>query len=341
MLNGQSLPLSAKVAALRSADAYAHRTDAIEAVETHFAWVFLTDRYAYKLKKPVRHDFLDLSTLTARHRNCNSEVKLNRRLAPDVYLGVVPLVQEREGRLHVGDGGAIVDWLVWMRRLPAALMLDRAAACGSIPSGSLRALGALLAQFYARQTPALISSDAYVERIARELKADQGELKSPDLYLSTRQLAAATAAQLSAFAAVERELAERARQRRIVDSHGDLRPEHICLSDPPCIIDSLEFSASLRRLDAAEDLAFLTMECELAGWRAEGDAVFAAYQAMSGDLASPQLLDFYRSRRAAVRAKVTAWHLRDPDYRERENWSSKADRYLEWAMLFARRACQR
>jgi len=339
VLNG--LPLSAKVAALRSADAYGHRTGAIEAVETHFAWVFLTDRYAYKLKKPVRHDFLDLSTLMARHRNCNSEVKLNRRLAPDVYLGVVPLVQGREGRLHVGGGEAIVDWLVWMRRLPAAKMLDRAAAGGTIPPGSLRALGALLARFYARQTPALISSDAYVERIARELKADQVELKSPDLHLSMTQLTVATDAQLSAFAAVETELAERARQRRIVDSHGDLRPEHICLSDPPCVIDSLEFSASLRRLDAAEDLAFLTMECELAGWGAAADAVFAAYQAMSGDLASPQLLDFYRSRRAGVRAKVTAWHLRDPDYREREDWSSKADRYLEWMTLFARRACQR
>ena len=95
-------------------------------IETHMSWVYLTDRHAYKLKKPVRYDYLDFSTLEARRQNCEDEIRLNRRLAPDVYLAAIPLTVDAEGGLRLDGTGAVVDWLVKMRRLPADQMMDRA-----------------------------------------------------------------------------------------------------------------------------------------------------------------------------------------------------------------------
>ena len=118
--------LSEKVAFLRRPEAYASRPPSVELKETHMSWLFLTDRYVWKLKKPVRYDYLDFSTVEARKADCELEVKLNRRLAPDVYLGVVSLVSDPHGRMQLGGEGQVVDWLVMMRRLPVDRMLDAA-----------------------------------------------------------------------------------------------------------------------------------------------------------------------------------------------------------------------
>lgn len=137
-------PINAKVAFLRSPDAYADSPPTVQVTETHMSWVFLAGQLAYKLKKPVRYEFLDFSTVEARRKNCEREVELNRRLAGDVYCGVVPLVINSDGRLQLEGQGNIVDWLVKMRRLPAHQMLiawSSSANCGSsIPSTSLHIL---------------------------------------------------------------------------------------------------------------------------------------------------------------------------------------------------------
>src|SRR5690606_10963578 len=103
---------------------YPERPRAVEAIETHFSWVFLTDTHAWKLKKPVRYDSLDFRTPALRRRDCEEEVRLNRRLAPHVYLGVVPLTVDEKGRLAIGGAGQEVDWLVHMLRPPHERMLD-------------------------------------------------------------------------------------------------------------------------------------------------------------------------------------------------------------------------
>ena len=115
----------AKVAFLMQPSAYPEPTPHVERVETHMSWVFLTDRHAYKLKKPVVYDYLDYGTLAARRRNCREELRLNRRLAPNVYLDILPLAQDEFGRLRLGGPGEVVDWLVVMRRLDHAFMLNR------------------------------------------------------------------------------------------------------------------------------------------------------------------------------------------------------------------------
>jgi aminoglycoside phosphotransferase family enzyme len=329
-----------KVAALRSLACYPDDEHPIEAIETHFAWVFLTRHYAYKLKKPIRYDQLELTTLAARRTNCEREVQLNRRLAPHVYLGVVPLTVQHDQRIALGGHGSIVDWLVWMHRLPDDRMLARAMLDGTVPPHSLQLLGERLALFYADQPPVPLTAADYVSRIQRQMSSDLHELAAPDLRLPTALLAEAEAMQQAAFAGVRTELGERAREHRIVDAHGDLRPEHICLGPPLCVIDSLEFADDLRTMDAAEELAFLSLECAIVRRPIVAEAVIDAYKHSRGDNVSQRLMSFYRSRRATVRAKLMAWHCRDPDYLYADRSQQRTLSYLDFAIADARSSTQ-
>jgi aminoglycoside phosphotransferase family enzyme len=329
--------LAAKVRALRSVATYAEHPADVETIETHFAWVVLVGDRAYKLKKPVDVPGMDLRTLDARRQSCAEELRLNRKLAPDVYLDVVPLVRAADATLHVGGEGAVVDWLVCMRRLPAALMLDRAIVAGTVPVAKLMAVGAMLAHFYSTQPRMAFEPDQYVERITGQIHADRHALFAPELHLDARCIQAALTATWCAAALLESELGQRAREGRIREAHGDLRPEHICLSDPPSIIDSLEFSQDLRTLDPAEELAFLWVECEQAGSVQPAATVLQSYRQASGDPVSERLLDFYRSRRAMTRAKIIAWHLQDPAVTSLAPWRELAHGYLATAERYARR----
>lgn len=168
----QSVDIGRKVAFLSAPAAYAKRPSRIERIETHFSWVFLTDNGVYKLKKPQRDGVVDLSTLAARHRNAELEVRLNRRLAQGVYIGIVPLTLEK-GELAIGGRGAAVDWLVKMRRLPADRMLDARLRRGDWHRGEIEALGARLARFFATARPAPIGAAAYLHRIDEECRASR------------------------------------------------------------------------------------------------------------------------------------------------------------------------
>ena len=132
------VPLDAEVAFLREPRNYPEPTSRVEAVETHMAWVFLTDLHAYKLKKPVCHDELDARTAKRRHFYCDEELRLNCRLAAQIYLAVVPLTLEGHGHLQLDGTGEAIDWLVKMRRLPASQMLDHALADGTVSEETLR-----------------------------------------------------------------------------------------------------------------------------------------------------------------------------------------------------------
>jgi aminoglycoside phosphotransferase family enzyme len=329
--------LTARVRALHSPDTYPHPVGDVQAIETHFAWVFLVGELAYKLKKPVRYGRLDLRELEARRWSCAEELRLNRALAPDVYLDVVPLVYE-DDRFRLGGEGVVVDWLVKMRRLPKTRMLDRAIRDGTVAEPALEALGRRLAEFYRTQPHIAFEPEQYIARLAEQIHADRRALLEPELNLHTDCLRAALRATWCAFAQVEPELATRAIENRIVEAHGDLRPEHICLEDPPCVIDALEFSKDLRTLDPAEELAFLWVECEHAGDERVARKVFESYQRASGDPVSERVLDFYRSRRALVRAKIVAWHLNDPAVRHLAPWAERADGYIKMAERYALRA---
>lgn len=332
--------LRAKVAFLSDPASYPERPAAVEVVETHMSCVFLTDRHAYKLKKPVRHAFLDFTTLEARRADCEEELRLNRRLARDVYLDVVPLARTRKGGLALGGDGEVVDWLVRMRRLPARLMLDRALREGSVTREDVRRFTRVLAAFFRHAPRAAIGPEDYRERFRADILENRRALEDPEYGLSPERIASVSAGLLGV---VEREAARfdrRVAERRIVEGHGDLRPEHVCLEPEPLFIDCLEFDERWRMLDPADELSYLAMECERVGASWIGEVVLDTYREASGDDPPAALLAFYAGFRALVRAKLAAWHLRDHlGPAEEGQWVARARRYLELADRHVRAAC--
>jgi aminoglycoside phosphotransferase family enzyme len=321
------LDLQTKVRFLSDRSAYAGGTSSVETIETHFACVFLTDLHAYKLKKPIRFDRLDLSTLVARRRDCDDELRLNRRLAAGVYLGVVPLSARSDGSLVLEGDGTPVDWLVKMVKLPSGLMLDRALTHGHVTSSDVRPVALHLAHFYGVQPALGLDGAAYRQRLARRVAENREALCAPDLALPRDRVHALASRLLLALdgmrAAVE------ARSSRVIEGHGDLRPEHVCLCTPPCVIDCLEFDLDLRIVDPVEELAFLGLECARLGAPWMTPLLIDIYASETHDEVPPTLVRLYTSLRAFNRAKIVAWHLRDPAVSERQDWRAAALDYVD------------
>ncbi len=332
--------LQRKVAFLSDPRHFAGRPRTVEVIETHFAWVFLAGARAFKLKKPLRRASMDYRTLAARESACRAELRLNRRLAPGVYRRVVALRRTRAGNFSRRAGVRTVDWLVEMRRLPAARSLDRLLAQRAVRGRDLERLLRRLAAFFKRAEQRPLSDPAYRARLRRQIVHNAHELGAADLALNSRQVAQLARSQL-------RFLAEHAgvftgRGARLVDGHGDLRPEHVFLgacASGACVIDCLEFDRDLRRLDPAEEIAFLALECARLSAPRLAARLLAGYRSLTGDPVPRALSEFYMSRRAAVRAQISAWHLRDEAFAaERRLWRARARSYLSDALRLSRRA---
>ena len=320
-----------KVGFLARPNAYPDQVDGVEAIETHMSWVFLTERFAYKLKKPVRYDFLDFRTVEARHRSCREEVRLNRRLAPAVYLDIVALTRDQQGVLQLGGSGVVIDWLVKMRRLPRDRMLDQAIARGDVNPADLRSVALLLAAFYHKAEPVKMSGRAYRARLRHDIEENLRHLSEKRYRLSVDLVDAVCQSQARFLESRAEVFERRAEDHRIIEAHGDLRPEHICLGPEPQIIDCLEFKREFRILDPVDELSFLALECERLGAPHIGPTVFAVYSGETGDVPPEVLVAFYRSFRACLRAKISAWHLREPDVAQPEKWIALAETYLALA----------
>jgi uncharacterized protein len=329
--------LARKVTFLGSPAAYAEQPSRVERIETHFSWVFLTDRYVYKLKKPLRGKGFDFSSVVARRRNAEAEVRLNRRLAGKVYVGVVPLALARGGDLAIGGKGVVVDWLVKMIRLPAARMLDHRLAIGDWRRADINTLADGLARFYASARRVAIRPEVCLARLRAECRDSRLALQSlggPALQHATGLVARRLEA---FFFCRKRLLLQRLARRRIVEGHGDLRPEHIWLGPGPLVIDCLEFRADLRALDPVDELTFLTMECErLRAGTIIGPVLFHRYCLRSRDAPPPRLIAFYKAIAAFVRARIAILHLQEAPVRDPVKWSRRAAEYL----VIATRATQ-
>jgi aminoglycoside phosphotransferase family enzyme len=330
--------IGAKVAFLSRPQSYPEATPRVETIETHMSWVFLTQQHAWKLKKPVRTAYLDFRSVAARRHDGEAELVLNRRLSSGVYLDLVPLVLDTGGRFTLRDGGRIVDWLVQMRRLPAERMLDRLIVARAVTGEDIGRVIGRLARFYRDSVPAPMTPECYRRRFAEGIAENERELSVPAYGLPGADVAAICAAQQAWIARHAAQLDRRVREQRVIEAHGDLRPEHICVEDEPQIIDCLEFSRDLRTLDAADELAFLALECERLGVPALDRPILETYAATSGDDPPAALFDFYRSHRACVRARLALHHLADPAPREPSKWAHQALTYLRYATAHIVRA---
>lgn len=331
------IDLDTKVAKLKQIAAYPDNPSSVDVVETHMSWVFLTDRYAYKLKKPVRYDFLDYSTLQARRDNCDNELRLNRRLAPDVYLAVVALVIDPGGGLVLEQHGDVVEWLVKMRRLPAQRMLDQLIMQQELRTEDLEAAATMLARFYKASTPVRLDGKSYLNQLKEDMDHNLQELGTELYQLPIKLIDTLRGTALDSLRRDPVLFEQRAADGKIIEGHGDLRPEHICLEAKPVIFDCLEFNRRFRIVDATDELAFLAMECDRLGAPFVGEEFFRIYRLVTGDDPAPNLVHLYKTARACLRAKLAIWHTRELEEPLWAKWRDLAIQYLRLAANYAQR----
>ena len=304
-----------------------------QAIETHMAFVFLTADFAFKLKKPVSFGYFDHRTQAARTAACSEEVRLNRALAGDVYLGTVPLVL-RETGLAIGGEGPVVDWLVQMRRLPADLMLDRliAARQASPSEAQIAAVVAHLARFYRHQQTQPPPAGLYLAHLQHEQAVNAENLYQMARFLPDFPLAPVTTDLEDRIARLGPEIATRETAGMVIEGHGDLRPEHVCLTDPPVIFDRVETALELRVIDVFDEVGYLAAECTLVGRPDLGKYLIRGLTDAGFAPPSPGLQTDYAMFRLVTRARLALDHLNDPHPRTPDKWPARAMVYLTEAM---------
>jgi uncharacterized protein len=292
-------------AALARPDFYPDHPARIEVRETHISWVFLAGDRAYKLKKPLVLPFLDYGTRERRREMCREEVRLNRRLAPDLYLGVRAAAAGADGlELAREDDPRAVDYLVEMRRYDENATLAAKLERGELGQGEIVALARTLAEFHARARRVAAAGIPVLE-FERRMTENFHEL----LAIVEQRPEVEWVLELERFAHAfvvshAQTLDARARRGLVREVHGDLRAEHVLLGETVQVVDCIEFDQRLRELDVADDLAFLVMDLVARGGERFARTLIAAYRVAGGDPGDERLIAFYAAYRALVRAKV-------------------------------------
>ena len=295
---------------------YPHSPATVELRETHTSWVFLAGELAYKVKKPVRFPFLDYGTAERRREMCGEEVRLNRRLAPQIYLRVLGVARSGERYLLVPeDDPDAVEYTVEMRRVEERRSLAALADAGALDRRHAIAVADLLARFHA-DARAAAPERTGVDAVAAPITDNVAELADAgDGLLGRRQLDAAREFTHRFIAARRAQLEARGRGGRVRDCHGDLRAEHVIVpeADEVYVYDCVEFNAALREIDVGADLAFLVMDLARLGVERIADELIALYREAGGDPGDDALLAFYAAYRAWVRAKVACLRVAELD----------------------------
>jgi aminoglycoside phosphotransferase family enzyme/predicted kinase len=335
------MEFSLLLSALQDPRVYPERPPKVELVQTHISAIFLTGRHAYKIKKPVDFGFLDFTTLEKRKFYCQQEVELNRRLSPEIYLGVVEIRIHRE-RISLGEGpGEVIEYAVFMKQLPPDCTMDRWLARGAVTPSLIEKIATKLAHFHARAaTNPEIAAFGEIQTVRGNVEENftqtekyVGRALSPDTYREIRE---------GTRSFMEHSLPlfqKRVTEGRIRDCHGDLHLQHICLAEEILIFDCIEFNQRFRYSDVAADIAFLLMDLDYHGEPLLSAELAFHYLLTSRDWPIFLLLNFYKSYRAYVRGKVTCFRLDDPVISEAEKASAlqEARRYFSLSHHYAQK----
>ncbi|MFN3397284.1 MAG: AAA family ATPase [Sulfurimicrobium sp.] len=298
---------AALIRALRNPARYDHVADGVELIETHISWVLLSGAYAYKIKKAVDLGFLDFSTLEKRRFFCDEELRLNRRLAPQLYLDVVP-ISGTPSEPKLNGAGPVIEYAVKMLRFPQDALLDRMLAEGKLMPAQVDALAREVARFHALISavppPGLGTPDA-VQQPVREnfaqLTERMSELPQDASLLALRQWSEEEFARRRAAFAARRE------HGFVRECHGDLHLGNMAwIDDRPTLFDCIEFNPALRWIDVINDMAFAVMDLHDRGRPDLAQRFLNTYLEQTGDFGGLRLLPYYQCYRAMVRAKVNS-----------------------------------
>lgn len=294
-------------------DAYPVRTTTVELVQTHVSWIFLTDTHAFKVKKPVNFGFLDFSTIDKRLFYCNEEVRLNRRLCPDIYEGVIALHETGDGATFTGNG-PVIDHAVMMKRLPADRMLDKLVESGEATVEDMNNLANVISRFHAgAATSQHISEFGSLKQIMYNWTENLQQMLPFEANTLPPDERNTIQSWVIDFTDSNRELfSRRTKEGHIRECDGDLHLENICLLDGKVyIFDCIEFNERFRFCDTAADIAFLLMDLDFHNRGDLSAAVFTTYRETSEDREIEKLINFYKVYRAVIRGKVESFCLND------------------------------
>ncbi|HUN55627.1 MAG TPA: AAA family ATPase [Smithella sp.] len=326
---------------MKKVDFYPHHPASVEFIQTHISYIFIAGDIVYKVKKPVKFDFLDFTSLSRRKFYCEEELKLNKRLAPDTYLDFTAISLDSQGNITLGKGVQIIDYAVRMKKLPAGRMLKTLLLQGLADERIMDNLAKKIADFHQQaQTGGKIDAMGDIENIRRNHEENFAEtVNFINITIPEYQYNFIKDYAEKFLAEKETLFGKRVSDHKIRDCHGDLHLDHICVTDDIIIFDCIEFNERFRWGDVAEDVAFLTMDIDFNGCPRQADAFIQSYIKHSGDTDMLTLLNFYRCYYAYVRGKVTGFRRNQKKIpqSERVEITKTAARYFDLAYAYATR----
>jgi uncharacterized protein len=326
--------------ALLNPAVYPDKPREVKFIETHISLLFLTGNYVYKVKKPVDFGFLDFTSLEKRKYFCEQEVKLNRRLSPKIYLGVVEITREGD-RISLGGKGELVEYAVKMRQIPEEFLMDKLLERRQVTPRMIEAVSEKLVKFYFdAETNDLIKSFAKPDRVKQDTDENFEQTEKYIGVTISREAYEEVKNRTNNFFRTKEEIFyQRINSDRIKDCHGDLRLEHIFWEDEISIFDCIEFNERFRYTDVAADIAFLAMDLDYHDREDLSEHLMDSFIRKSGDQDLPNILNFYKCYRAFVRGKVESFRLDDPNIPEgaKSEALQRAQKYFNLACRYAQR----
>ncbi|MDX9788425.1 MAG: AAA family ATPase [Desulfobacterales bacterium] len=325
--------------AMKQPEFYPHSAASIESRETHISMVFLTGRVAYKIKKSVNLEFLDFTTLEKRRHFCRREVVLNRRLSEDIYLSVVKIYWDGE-RYALKGPGSVVEYAVKMRQLSEKQSMTAMLAAHTFTFENTERLAQHLADFYRNaKTGGAINALGSWRTVWQNCEENFKQIKEFPADFFDSQMMSIVRGATRAFLKRKRRLFERrVKDGKIRDCHGDLKTDHVYDTGEIQIIDCIEFNQRFRYADIAADIAFLAMDLDALGHAALSRAFLKEIVRQTADTNLYGLIDFYKCYRAIVRAKTTAFRMKEipADTPEKKALRKQIDRFMLLAYEYAR-----
>ncbi len=311
--------ISQLIARMQQPDFYSHHVEQnIELVQTHASYIFLTGEYTYKLKKNVDYGFLDYSTLAKRKFFLNEELRLNQKIAAELYLEVMP-ISSNDHRFFLGSSDHIVEYALKMRQFPQENLFSNLLKAGKLNRDCFTKLGKIVAKFhFSAESNHYINSFGTVAKISAAFAENYHQSQKYVGIVQTQKQFEATKAYTDAFFTERQDLFQaRVDQGKIKECHGDLHLKNICLwKDKIQLFDRLEFNESFRFVDTMYDVAFTIIDLEARKKPEFANAFLNSYLEYTGDWKGLLILPLYLSRQAYVRAKVNSFLLDDPQVAE-------------------------
>lgn len=335
--------------ALKRKEAYDEKASYVKVIQTHISYVFLTGKFAYKIKKPVDFGFLDYTTLEKRKFFCEEEIRLNKPLAGELYIGAVPINMDEHGKIKIRGEGKPVEYAVKMLELPQEAMMSRLLKKNRVKNEHILSIAEMLARFHEKaKSDEDIAKFGSIRHISFVWKQNFEQTLALKEKIISKDDFDFVESRVFDFIEKNKELFERRiRKKRIRECHGDVHSGNIfiikstapnqCQKDKIYIFDAIEFNLAFRSCDVASEIAFFMMDLEYNKRNDFSEVFYRRYLELTKDYEIEKLIDFYKCYRAYVRAKVTGFRLFDANISdaERKECERITKNYFNLALSYA------